>query len=95
MKIAWILNGCGLVDNAITGGPLRFHEVSSRWEKARADFEHILVTTPGGAGMLRKMGCDFPLKLLPASLILKREPFKIFRFWSYCLTSIYAWLWSI
>ncbi len=93
MKIAWILNGCGLVDNAITGGPLRFHEVSSRWAKARPDFEHILLTTSGGAGMLRKMGCAFPLKLLPASFILKREPFKIFRFWSYCLTSLYSWLW--
>lgn len=91
MKIVWILNGCGLVDNSITGGPLRFHEVSARWAKARADFEHLLLTTSGGAGMLHKMGCQFPVDLLPASFILKHEPSKIFRFWSYCVTSLYAW----
>lgn len=92
MQIVWILNGCGLVDHAITGGPLRFHEVSSRWAKERSDFTHVLLTTSGGEGMLRKMGCLFPSRLLPASLVLKQEPFKAFRFWSYCLNAMYAWL---
>jgi len=94
MKIVWIMNGCGLVDYAITGGPLRFHEVSSRWAQAQPDFNHILLTTSGGAGMLSKMGCTFPVQLLPASMLLKKEPFKAFRLWSYCLSASYAWLFS-
>jgi len=94
MKIVWIMNGCGLVNNAITGGPLRFHEVSSRWAKAQTDFTHVLLTTSGGEGMLRKMGCVFPAQHLPASILLKKEPFKAFRFWSYCLSASYAWLFS-
>ena len=79
----WILNGCGLEGGSITGGPVRFHEVSRRW----GDCEHLLMTTSGGETMLRGMGCELPLVRVPASLVLRREPCRAFRLWSYVVTS--------
>jgi len=37
--------------------------------------------------MLRRMGCELKVVRLPASLVLRAEPFKIFRFWSYVVTA--------
>jgi glycosyltransferase involved in cell wall biosynthesis len=90
MRLVWILNGCGLESGTVTGSPLRFHAVSRRWQD-KAEVEQSLVTTPGGAEMLRRMGSTVPVsRLLPASLVLRREPFVPFRFWSYVVTSLAA-----
>ncbi len=37
--------------------------------------------------MLRGMGCRLPSVRVPASLVLRREPCRAFRFWSYLVTS--------
>ena len=87
MKIAWLLNGCGLESRTITGSPIRFHAVSSRWRALHPEIEQTLVTTSGGEQMLRRMGCELKVVRLPASLVLRAEPFKIFRFWSYVVTA--------
>ena len=90
MKIVWMLNGCGLESGSITGSPLRFQAVSSRWQGMTAGPEQHLVTTSGGEAMLRRMGCTLPTTRLPAALLLRREPFKAFRFWSYVVTAVVA-----
>ena len=53
MKIVWMLNGCGLESGSITGSPLRFQAVSSRWQGMTAGPEQHLVTTSGGEAMLQ------------------------------------------
>ncbi|NLF22422.1 MAG: glycosyltransferase [Lentisphaerae bacterium] len=90
MKIVWILNGCGLESGSITGSPLRFQAVSSRWQALTAGPEQHLMTTSGGEAMLRRMGCTLPATRLPAALLLRREPCKAFRFWSYVVTAAAA-----
>ena len=85
MRILWILNGCGLEGGGITGGPVRFHEVSRRWQGR--DCEQRLMTTSGGEAMLRGMGCALDAVRVPASLLLRREPARAFRLWSYIVTS--------
>ena len=90
MRLAWILNGCGLESGSITGSPIRFQAVSVRWQASVVGLLQTLVTTPGGERMLRKMGCALPAVRLPASLLLKEEPFKAFRLWSYCVTACAA-----
>jgi glycosyltransferase involved in cell wall biosynthesis len=92
MTIVWILNGCGLESGSITGSPLRFHAVSSRWQTLVAGPEQHLLTTAGGEAMLRRMGCTLPATRLPAALLMRREPCKAFRFWSYLVTAASAWL---
>jgi len=85
-SILWILNGCGLEGKGITGGPVRFHEVSRRFAKSgRA--QHLL-TTPGGREMQSGLGCKLPMTVAPASLLLSKEPCRPFRFWSYLITSL-------
>lgn len=92
MRLVWILNGCGLESGTVTGSPLRFHAVSRRWQ-VKPDVSQSLVTTPGGAEMLRRMGSTVPVsRLLPASLVLRREPFVPFRLWSYVVTALAALL---
>ena len=71
--IIWILNGCGLEAGSITGGPVRFHEVSRRWLQTHPGLRQHLLTTSGGEGMLRGMGCALPSTLVPASLFGTRE----------------------
>jgi len=91
MKLVWILNGCGLEDGTITGSPLRFHAISSRWQRQVAEFSQCLITTSGGAEMLRRMGSEVPVaQRLPAALLLRREPFVPFRFWSYLVSAMAA-----
>jgi glycosyltransferase involved in cell wall biosynthesis len=92
MKLIWILNGCGLQNDPISGAPIRFQAVSSRWQAMTPGPEQHLVTTSGGETMLRNMGCSLPATRLPAALLLRREPFKAFRFWSYVVTACAAWL---
>lgn len=92
MDVVWILNGCGLESGSVTGSPIRFHAVSSRWQAARPGLEQVLLTTSGGERMLRKMGCVLQSVRLPASLVLSEEPFKAFRLWSYCVTAVVALL---
>ena len=87
MRIVWVLNGCGLESGSITGSPIRFQAISSRWQRLAERPEQMLVTTAGGERMLRNMGCALPVMRLPASLLLKREPFKAFRLWSYFVTA--------
>ena len=77
-SILWILNGCGLEGLSITGGPVRFHEVSSRF--AGFGFRQHLLTTSGGKVMQTALGCDLPMTIVPASLLLRREPYRLFRF---------------
>ena len=44
--------------------------------------------------MQEGLGCSLPMTVVPASLLLKREPCRPFRLWSYILTSL-AWrFWS-
>ena len=84
-SILWILNGCGLEGRGITGGPVRFHEVSKRFA-ADGRVQHLL-TTPGGKAMQTTLGCQLPMSVVPASLLLRSEPCRPFRFWSYLITS--------
>ena len=85
-SILWILNGCGLEGRGITGGPVRFHEVSKRFT-AVGHAQHLL-TTPGGQQMQTTLGCKLPMTVVPASLLLHNEPCRPFRFWSYLVTSL-------
>ena len=85
-SILWILNGCGLEGRGITGGPVRFHEVSKRFA-ADGRVQHLL-TTLGGKTMQMTLGCELPMTVVPASLILRSEPCRPFRFWSYLVTSL-------
>ncbi|MBQ0033391.1 MAG: hypothetical protein KBT68_11420, partial [bacterium] len=85
-SILWILNGCGLEGRGITGGPVRFHEVSKRFA-ADGRIQHLL-TTPGGKQMQTTLGCQLPMTVVPASLLLRSEPCRPFRFWSYLITSL-------
>ena len=85
-QILWILNGCGLEGRGITGGPVRFHEISKRF--AREGRVQHLLTTPGGKAMQTTLGCQLPMTVVPASLLLKTEPCRPFRFWSYLVTSL-------
>ncbi len=85
-SILWILNGCGLEGRGITGGPVRFHEVSERF--SAFGFGQHLLTTPGGKEMQTALGCSLPMTVVPASLFLKREPCRPFRLWSYAVTSL-------
>ena len=85
-SILWILNGCGLEGRGITGGPVRFHEVSKRFASA-GHVQHLL-TTPGGQQMQTTLGCQLPMTVVPASLFLRNEPCRPFRFWSYLVTSL-------
>ena len=85
-SILWILNGCGLEGLGITGGPVRFHEVSKRF--AAAGHVQHLMTTPGGKTMQTTLGCKLPMTVVPASLLLRKEPCRPFRFWSYIVTSL-------
>ena len=85
-SILWILNGCGLEGRGITGGPVRFHEVSKRFA-ADGRVQHLL-TTRGGKQMQTTLGCKLPMTVVPASLLLRSEPCRPFRFWSYLVTSL-------
>lgn len=86
-SILWILNGCGLEGRGVTGGPVRFHEVSKRFA-ADGRIQHLL-TTPGGKAMQATLGCQLPMTVVPASLLLRSEPCRPFRFWSYLITSLF------
>lgn len=86
--IQWILNGCGLEGGSITGGPVRFHEISRRWQSLHPATKQRLMTTPGGKKMLSGMGCEIPATIVRASLVLRHEPFRAFRFWSYIISAI-------
>lgn len=88
--ILWILNGCGLEGRGITGGPVRFHEISKRF--ATKGFSQHLLTTPGGKTMQTTLGSELTMSVVPASLLLKKEPCRPFRFWSYLITSL---LWRV
>jgi len=86
MRLVWILNGCGLKVEGITGGPLRFHAVSRRWAEKGCD--QRVLTTSGGKGQIHNMGSTLPTQTLPASLWMKKEPCKPFRIWSYAVTAM-------
>lgn len=88
MKVLWILNGCGLEGCGITGAPVRFHEVSRRW--AQLGIEQFVMTTPGGDQLLTTLGAHISRNVSRASLFLKQEPCRAFRFWSYLISAV-AW----
>jgi glycosyltransferase involved in cell wall biosynthesis len=85
--ILWILNGCGMESGSITGGPVRFHEISRRLQGTGA-WAQTLQTTTGGAAMLRRMGCTLPTRRTRAALVAKRELFRVSRLWSYLLSTL-------
>ena len=85
-SILWILNGCGLEGKGITGGPVRFHEISRRF--ANNGHPQHLLTTSGGKEMQSALGCILPMTIAPSSLFLRKEPCRPFRFWSYVVTSL-------
>ncbi len=87
LTVQWILNGCGLERGSITGGPVRFHEISRRWRRDGRVDQHLL-TTSGGAGMLRGMGCELPMSLVRASWLARRERLRATRLWSYVLSAL-------
>jgi len=89
MKIAWIMNGCGLNKIGISGGEIRFSAISSRWIN-KGNNEQLIITTSGGIELLKKVNLEDKLTkyILPASLFVKTEPFKAFRFYSYIISSI-------
>lgn len=89
-SILWVLNGCGLEGKGITGGPVRFYEISKRFAN-KGIVQHLL-TTPGGEQMQRTLGCELSMSVAPAALFLKNEPCRPFRFWSYLVTSL---LWRL
>ena len=86
-SLLWILNGCGMEAGSITGGPVRFHEISRRWT-VRGEVDQLVMTTAGGEGMLRRMDCTLPMFRVPAALIANHEWFRLQRFWSYCLSAL-------
>jgi glycosyltransferase involved in cell wall biosynthesis len=86
LAVQWILNGCGLEAGSITGGPVRFHEIARRWQ-AGGDVAQRLMTTSGGAAMLRGMGCDLPVTLVRAALWARRERWRAQRLGSYALSA--------
>lgn len=86
MKILWVLNGCGLEGRGITGAPVRFHEVAKRFSEMGA--EQLVMTTLGGREMLKSLGCQLPMEVIPASILLKREPWVGFRLWSYIVSAL-------
>jgi glycosyltransferase involved in cell wall biosynthesis len=88
MRIVWILTACGLVGNVITGGPVRFHSVSQRWAKKQGCDDQVVLTTSGGKELIGSMGSTLSMQILPASLLVKKEPFKAFRLYSYFITAI-------
>lgn len=85
-SILWILTGCGLEGKGITGGPVRFYEVSRRF--AELGHSQHLLTTSGGREMQSALGCVLPMTVVPSSLFLRKEPCRPFRFWSYVVTSL-------
>ena len=85
-SILWILNGCGLESKGITGGPVRFNEISRRFA-CNGHSQHLL-TTSGGEAMQSALGCTLPMTIVPSSLLLTNEPCRPFRFWSYVVTSL-------
>lgn len=85
-SVLWILNGCGLEGKGITGGPVRFYEISRRFKSCGIS-QHLL-TTGGGKTMQSTLGCDLPMTIVPASILLGKEPCRPFRFWSYIVTSL-------
>lgn len=85
MKVLWILNGCGLEGREITGAPVRFHEISRRFAARGVDQQ--VMTTPGGAMLLETLGSKEPRVVVAASIFLKREPCRAFRFWSYLVSA--------
>lgn len=85
-SIYWILNGCGLEAERVTGGPVRFHEISRRWR--HEGFRQQLITTSGGAGMLRRMGCELDISHVPAAIFGRRERFRALRLWSYVISAL-------
>jgi glycosyltransferase involved in cell wall biosynthesis len=87
IKILWILNGCGLVSNTITGGPLRFFEVSKRWQ-ARVDIDQSLLTTSGGETMLSSMGMTIPTVKIRCSIFGKKEYYRFLKLWSYVISTL-------
>lgn len=89
-SILWILNGCGLEGKGITGGPVRFYEISRRFSSFGIN-QHLL-TTRGGKTTQSTLGCALPMTIVPASLLLNNEPCRPFRFWSYIVTSF---LWRL
>lgn len=89
-SILWILNGCGLEGKGITGGPVRFHEISRRFA-SNGHSQHLL-TTSGGKEMQSALGCVLPMTVVPSSFFLREEPCRPFRFWSYVVTSL---LWRL
>ena len=86
-SIQWILNGCGMEAGSITGGPVRFYEISKRWQTSHPDVQQNLMTTPGGRGMLAGMGCTLPVTLVRASIFAKKERIRASRLWSYVLSA--------
>jgi glycosyltransferase involved in cell wall biosynthesis len=88
-SILSVLNGCGLDAGTVTGGPVRFHEVSRRWQR-REGVRQRLLTTSGGEEMLRRMGCTMPAARVRASLAGRRERFRAGRLWSYALSALDA-----
>ena len=88
-SIVWILNACGLNADTITGGPVRFHEISRGWERI-GTWQQTLVTTSGGEGMLRRMGCTLPAQRVRASLFGRRGRGRAQYLWSYLISSLHA-----
>ena len=91
-SILWILNGCGLEGKGITGGPVRFYEISRRFTSYGTN-QHLL-TTAGGKAMQSTLGCNLPVTVVPASIFLTKEPCRPFRFWSYIVTSFLWGFWQ-
>ncbi len=73
---------------SITGGPVRFHEISRRWQDAYPEVQQHLMTTPGGRGMLSGMGCKLTMTPVKASLFAQKELFRMSRLWSYILSAL-------
>lgn len=74
---------------SITGGPIRFHEIALRWQRT-AGLDQFLLTTAGGEGMLRRMGCTLPVHRAWAAVFARREYCRTQRLWSYVLSALHA-----
>ena len=88
-SMVWIQTGCGLNADIVTGGPVRFHEISRIWQQTEG-WEQTLVTTVGGEGMLRRMGCTLPIRRVWAALLTRKEWFRAQRLWSYVVSAMHA-----
>ena len=87
-RIVVLLNGDGLSTRGLSGGAVRAYEVLRAWAADGKATVHA-VTTSGGESKLRAAGLNWPVTLLKASLVGKRERLVLYRIISYLISAVH------